>query len=178
MKKLVLFSAIIFGLVFYSCSSDDDSAAEEIVNLVGEWRLTNVDFTIMEDGGRPASDACIVELVVGYEFRADNKFYFILGEMDRPLFDPYAAEYWKWEGAIEEFKIVQTNPISPPYNFGLIPTNIQLTKVDGKNTLTFNSEMSNGSAAKFTLVKEAIDKTKFPVLTKPDGSSYYCGFFD
>lgn len=179
MKKLILFSAIVFGLMFYSCSSDDDDGvAEEKINLVGDWRLTNVDFTVMEDGGRPASDACIVELVVGYEFRADSKFYFILGEMDKPLFDPYAADYWKWEGEVEDFKIVQTNPMSPPYNFGLTPTNIVVKKIDGKAVVTFHSEMSNGSAANFTLVKEPIDKSKWPVLTKPDGSSYYCGFFD
>ncbi len=178
MKKLVLLSAIIFGLVLYSCSSDDDANVTEDFSLVGDWRLTNVDFTVMAEGGRPASDACIVELVAGYEFRADSKFYFILGEMDRPLFDPYAADYWTWEGDTEDFKIVQTNPMSPPYNFGLNPTDIEVKRVDGIIKMTFHSEMGNGSAAKFTLVKEAIDKTKLPALTKPDGSSYYCGFFD
>lgn len=176
MKKLVLFSALIFGLVFYSCSSDDDNAAEENVSLVGNWRLTNVDFTQMETGGIPASDACIVELVVGYEFHSNSSFSFILGEIDSPI--NFDGDYWTWEGDINDFKIVQTNPVSPPYNFSLTPTNIKLKDVDGKNILTFNSVMSNGSAAKFTLVKEAIDKTKFPALTKPDGSEYYCGFFD
>ena len=178
MKKLVLFSALVFGLVFYSCSSDDDNTKTDNVSLVGEWRLTNVDFTVMTEGGRPASDACIVELVAGYEFRADSKFYFILGEMDTPLFVPYAQEYWTWEGDKDDFKIVQTNPMSPPYNFGLNPTNLVVKKIDDIATMTFNSEMSNGSSAKFTLVKEAIDQTKLPVLTKPDGSAYYCGFFD
>lgn len=179
MKKLVLFSALVFGLVFYSCSSDDDNGpVEENVSLVGDWRLTNVDFTHMEEGGIPASDACIVELVVGYEFRADNKFYFILGEMDRPLFDPYAQDYWSWNGNTEDFEIVQTNPMSPPYNFGLSPTDIVVNKNNGKTLMTFNSKMGNGSSAKFTLVKESIEKTKFPVLRQPDGSSYHCGFFD
>lgn len=178
MKKLLLLSAIIFGLVFYSCSSDDDKAQSENFSLVGDWRLTNVDFTVMTEGGRPASDACIVELVVGYEFRADSKFYFILGEMDRPLFDPYASDYWKWEGDVEDFRILQINPMSPPYNFGLTPTNLVVKQINGKTTMTFHSEMSNGSAANFTLVKEPIDQTKFPKLTNPDGSSYYCGFFD
>lgn len=179
MKKLILFSALVFGMVFYSCSSDDDSAPiEEKVDLVGDWRLTNVDFTIMKEGGIPASDACITELVVGYEFSEDNKFYFILGEMDRPLFDPYAKDYWTWEGDIEDFKIVQTNPMSPPYNFGITPTNLEVKEVDGKTTMTFHSAMSNGSEADFTLVKEKIDKAKWPVLTEPDGSAYYCGFFD
>lgn len=178
MKNLVLVSALIFGLILSSCSSDDDSAPIENISLVGEWRLTNVDFTTMTEGGRPASDACIVELVSGYEFRADSKFYFILEEMDRPLFDPYAADYWTWEGNTEDFEIVQTNPMSPPYNFSLSPSNLEVKRIEGVITMTFNSEMSNGSAAKFTLIKDAIDQTKTPVLTKPDGSTYYCGFFD
>ncbi|WP_026452318.1 hypothetical protein [Aequorivita capsosiphonis] len=176
MKKLVLFSAIVFGLVFYSCSSDDDNVTEDNVSLVGDWRLTNVDFTDMQEGGIPASDACIVELIAGYEFHEDSSFSFILGEIDSPI--NFDGEYWTWEGVIDDFKIVQTNPMSPPYNFGLNPTGISVNKVDGKTTMTFNADMSNGSAAKFTLVKENIDKTKLPVLTKPDGSAYHCGFFD
>ncbi len=176
MKKLFLLSAVVFGLVFYSCSSDDDNAEADNFSLVGEWRLTNVDFTVFEEGGRPASDACIVELVAGYEFRTDSSFYFILGEIDSPI--NFSGEYWTWEGDISDFKIEQTNPANPPYNFGLNPTGIEVVKIDGKTTMTFHSEMSNGSAANFTLVKEAIDKTKLPVLTKPDGSVYHCGFFD
>lgn len=179
MKKLFLLTAVVFGMMFYSCSSDDDNAEiVDDISLVGDWRLTNVDFTHMEEGGRPASDACIVELVVGYEFRADHKFYFILGDMDRPLFDPYAADYWTWEGDVNDFEIKQTNPMNPPYNFALNPTDLVVKHVDGKDTMTFHSEMGNGSAANFTLVKEEIDKSKFPTLTQPDGSSYYCGFFD
>lgn len=176
MKKLVLLSAVIFGLVFYSCSSDDDNVAEENVNLVGDWRLTNVDFTIMKEGGRPANDGCIVEIIAGYEFRTDNSFYFILGEAGSSF--PTDGDYWTWEGDIKDFKIVQTNGAMPPYNFGLNPTNIVVKDIDGKSTMTFFSEMSNGSAANFTLVKGQIDQTKLPVLTQPDGSPYYCGFFD
>lgn len=176
MKKLVLLSALVFGFLFVSCSSDDDNDTKEKVSLVGDWRLTNVDFTIMEEGGRPASDACIVELVTGYEFRADSKFYFILGEGG--FFDPYAKDYWTWEGDADDFKIVQPNPMSPPYNFSITPTNLVVKEVDGKTMMTFHSKMGNGSEANFTLVKEAIDKTKSPKLTNPDGSDYYCGFFD
>ncbi len=175
MKKLVLLTALVFGVVLYSCSSDDDNAPEETVDLVGDWRLTNVDFTVFKEDGRPASDACIVELVAGYEFRSDKSFYFILGEGG--FFDPYAEKYWTWEGNIDDFKIVQTNGAMPPYNFSLNPTDIKVTKINGKSILTFHSEMSNGSSANFTLVKETIDKTKTPVLTKPDGSVYVCGFF-
>lgn len=178
MRKLVLLSAVVFGLVFYSCSSDDDNTQKDAVSLVGDWRLTNVDFTKMTEGGIPASDACVVELVTGYEFRSDSKFYFILADSEKPLFDPYAKDYWTWEGDIEDFKIEQTNPYNPPYNFGLNPTDIKVNEVNGKTILTFHSKMHNGSEANFTLVKETIDKTKQPELTNPDGSDYYCGFFD
>lgn len=175
MRKLILLSAIVFGLLFVSCSKDDDEAT---VELVGDWRVTNVDFTVMTEGGRPASDACIVELVTGYEFHADSKFYFILGEMDRPLFDPYAAEYWSWQGDTDAFTIVQNNPMSPPYNFGLTPTDIQIDNTGEKPVMTFNAVLGNGSEAKITLVKEPIDTTKFPAVTSPDGAPYHCGFFD
>lgn|SRR5690554_1335202 len=175
MKKLLLLSAIIFGMVFYSCSSDDDNNAEDAISLVGDWRLTNVDFTVFEEGGIPASDACIVELIAGYRFYSDKNFHFVLGEIDAPI--NFEGDYWTWEGDINDFKIIQTNPMSPPYNFGLNPTNLVVTTVDGKITMTFHSEMSNGSAAKFTLVKEDIDRLKLPELTKPDGSVYVCGFF-
>lgn len=177
MKKIVLFSAIVLGLVLSSCSKSDDNKVDE-VNLAGEWRLTNVDFTVMTEGGIPASDACIVEIIVGYEFNADNKLYIILGDLDRPLFDPYAADYWSWSGDTDGFVITQNNPMRPPYNFGLTPTDIQIDNTGAKPKMTFQAEMGNGSSAKFTLVKEAIDKTKFPVLTQPDGSSYHCGFFE
>lgn len=176
MKKLFLLTAVVFGLVFNSCSSDDDVNITEDISLVGDWRLTNVDFTVMGEGGRPASDACIVELVAGYEFRADNSFFFILGEAGSSF--PTTGDYWTWEGDKNDFNIVQTNPSSPPYNFSLIPTDVEVKNIDGKIIMTFHSEMSNDSAANFTLVKEAIDKTKLPVLTNPDGTAYYCGFFD
>lgn len=177
MKNFVLLSVLVFGVVFYSCSSDnDDKVVEENVTLVGDWRLTHVDFTVMKDGGRPASDACIVELVVGYEFRPDNSFYFILSDAGSSF--PTDGDYWTWEGDKDNFKIIQTNGAMPPYNFSLNPTDVEVKKVDGKNVITFHSEMSNGSAANFTLVKEEIDKSKIAILTKPDGSDYYCGFFD
>ena len=178
MRKLVLLSAVFFGLVFYSCSSDDDNSSEEKVELAGDWQLTNVDFTVMTEGGRPASDGCIVELVAGYEFGNDSKFYFILSDSERSFFDPYSQDYWSWKGNSEDFEIVQNNPGNPPYNFSLEPTDLEVKTLDGKTTMTFHSKMGNGSEAKFTLVKEKIDKTKKPVLTKPDGSSFYCGFFD
>lgn len=178
MKKGLFIIAIMAAFVASSCSSDDDNGSStDDITLVGEWRLTNVDFTVFEEGGMPASDACIVELLAGYEFSADNKFYYHLGEDSPPFFNTY-DEYWTWEGDINDFKIVQTNPSSPGYNFGLSPTNINSERIDGVATLTFHAEMFNGSAANFTLVKKEIDLSETPVLTKPDGSVYRCGFFD
>lgn len=176
MKKLILLSAIIFGLMFVSCSKSDDDVKTDVVELVGEWRVTNLDFTVMTEGGRPASDACIQELVTGYEFHADSTFSFILGEINSPI--NFEGEYWTWEGSTDGFKIIQNNPMSPPYNFSLTPTDIQIDNTGAKPVMTFHTEMSNGSSAKITLVKEPIDKTKFPVVTDPDGNPYHCGFFD
>lgn len=181
MKKLVLLSAIFFGLVFYSCSSDDDhnKVVEENVSLVGDWQLTNVDFSFINTEGRliPASDPCIVEIVAGYRFFADNSFFFILGEAGASF--PTKGDYWTWEGEVDDFKIVQKNLAMPPYNFGLTPTDLELKKVNGKDQITFNSVMGNGSTAKFTLVKtEEIDQSKLPKLTAPEDPDFYCGFFD
>lgn len=173
MKKLVLLSAVVFGLVFYSCSSDDDP------ELVGDWQLTNVDFTTINEEGRliPASDPCIVEIVAGYRFFADNSFFFILGEAGSDF--PTKGDYWTWEGNLDGFKIIQKNVAMPPYNFGLTPTNLVVKEVNGKTQMTFNSPMGNGSAAKFTLVKtKKIDQDDLPKLTDVDGSDYHCGFFD
>ena len=178
MRKLVLLSAVFFGLVFYSCSSDDDNSSEEKVELAGDWQLTNVDFTYMSpDGGRiRATDACIMELVAGYRFFSDNSFFFIL-KPGGPF--PTEGNYWTWKGDIEDFNILQPNPMNPPYDFSVAPIDLTMATVDGKTTITFNSKMGNKSEAKFTLVKtKEIDQSKLPVLTQPDGSSFYCGFFD
>lgn len=177
MRKLVLLSAVVFGLMFYSCSSDDDNGTkEEKVSLVGDWQLTNVDFTTFGEREIPASDACIVEIVAGYQFRLDNSFFFILGEAGSSF--PTKGDFWTWEGDADDFKIVQKNLSMPPYNFGLTPTDLEIKEVNGKSQMTFNSVMGNGSAAKFTLVKEEIDQAKLPVLTDPEGEPFYCGFFD
>lgn len=178
MKKLVLLSAVVFGLVFYSCSSDDDNGADATISLVGDWQLTNVDFTSINEEGRliPASDPCIVEIVAGYRFFADNSFFFILGEAGSSF--PTKGDYWTWEGDTNDFEIVQKNLAMPPYNFGLMPTNLEVKEVNGKIQMTFNSVMGNGSSAKFTLVKEEIDQDKLPKLTAPDDPDFYCGFFD
>ncbi len=180
MKKLFLLSAVVFGLVLYSCSSDDDNGTKEgEVSLVGDWQLTNVDFTTINEEGRliPASDPCIVEIVAGYRFFADKSFFFILGEAGSSF--PTKGDYWNWEGDLDNFKIVQKNLAMPPYNFGLTPTDLKVETVGGETKMTFNSVMGNGSAAKFTLVKtEEIDPAMLPVLTDPEGKPYYCGFFD
>ena len=178
MKKLVLLSAVVFGLVFYSCSSDDDNGTEETVSLVGDWQLTNVDFTSINEEGRqiPASDPCIVEIVVGYRFFADKSFYFILGEAGSSF--PTKGDYWTWEGDTDDFKITQKNLAMPPYNFGLTPEQLVVKEVNGKTQMTFTSVMGNGSTAKFKLVKEEIDPNKLPKLTAPNKPDFYCGFFD
>ncbi|RXJ50055.1 hypothetical protein [Gelidibacter gilvus] len=178
MKKLVLLSAVVFGLVFYSCSSDDDNGTEETVSLVGDWQLTNVDFTSINEEGRqiPASDPCIVEIVAGYRFFADKSFFFILGEAGSSF--PTKGDYWSWEGDTDDFKITQKNLAMPPYNFGLTPEQLVVKEVNGKTQMTFTSVMGNGSTAKFKLVKEEIDPNKLPKLTAPDDPDFYCGFFD
>lgn len=179
MKKLVLLSAIVFGLVFSSCSSDDDNNSKEEISLVGDWQLTNVDFTVMsDDGGKiRATDNCIMEIIAGYQFRQDNSFFFILGEAGSSF--PTKGDYWTWEGDADDFKIIQANGAMPPYNFSVKPTDLKVETIDGKNKMTFNSEMANGSVAKFILVKEKIDQAKLPQMTAPDGLDYeYCNYFD
>lgn len=177
MKKNFLFIFTAIAVLFaVSCSKDDDNKTiVEEAELVGNWQLTNVDFTVFEEGGRPASDACIVELVTAYQFKENGDFEFVLQESA-----PFpSGDFWTWEGDIDSFVIVQTNPAMPPYNFGLTPTNLKIVKQGETWKMTFNSVMGNGSKANFTLVKtETIDRTRIPALTKPDGSSYYCGFFD
>ncbi|MEO8934328.1 MAG: hypothetical protein ABI295_08470, partial [Xanthomarina sp.] len=66
---------------------------------------------------------------------------------------------------------------SPPYNFSVTPIDLEVNTVNGKTTMTFQSEMGNGSKAHFTLIKEEIDQTKLPVLTNPEGELYHCGYF-
>lgn len=179
MKKYLLILAIAFGAFAVSCSSDDDSGKTTTFSLIGDWQLTNVDFTVYEEGGRPASDACMVELVVGYKFLEDHTFYFVLNEAADSRFGAFIGDdTWTWEGTTEGFSITQSNPAMPPYNFGLQPRNVVIKKVNGKTTMTFNADMANGSTANFTLVQEGINVANIPSMTLPDGSSYACGLFD
>lgn len=177
-RSIFLFSALLLSAFILSCSSDDDGVVEEENILIGTWQLTHIDLTVFEDSGFPASDPCIVELVSGYDFAADQSFYFVLGEDSSFLPDPYQSDYWEWEGDVDNFEISQRNPAMPPYDFSLNPTNIDVKKVDGKWHMTFHSEMSNGSAANFSLVKQPLDLSLYPAVTAPDGSPYHCGFFD
>jgi len=172
-----LFAATMLTIGF-SCSSDDDGPTppEEDV-LVGTWQLTNIDFIHMEEGGFPASDACIWELVSFYEFKADGKFYYLLTDTAPPIFDPYANEYWNWIGDETDFNVTQLNPMSPPYNFGIHPTDVSAVKADGQWTITFTSDLSNGSKAKFTIRKKDIDLSLKPAVTDDQGNPYVCDFF-
>ena len=79
-----------------------------------------------------------------------KSFFFIL-KPGTPL--PSEGDYWKWEGDVEDFKILQPNPMSPPYNFSVTPTDLKVETVNGKTTVTFHSKMGNGSKANFTIVK-------------------------
>lgn len=171
-----LFAAILLTLGF-SCSSDDDANIQPENALIGTWQLTNIDFTRMVDGGFPASDACILELVSFYEFRADGKFYFLLTNTAPPIFDPYANDYWSWSGDKNNFIVTQTNPMSPPYNFSLQPTAVSVSEVSGEWIMKFSSELSNGSKAIFTLVKKPINLDLKPAVTDEDGNPYECNFF-
>lgn len=181
MKNYFFMLAIVFGMVAVSCSSDDDKGTTpaETFTLVGDWQLTNVDFTVYEEEGRPASDACMVELVVGYKFLEDNTFYFVLNEAADSRFGAFIDEdTWTWTGDVEGFSIIQSNPAMPPYNFGLNPSNVEVKKVDGQTVLTFRADMANGSTADFTLVKGNINIANLPSMTLPDGTPYACGLFN
>jgi len=173
-----LFSALVLS-VGISCSSDDDSTPEQPQEKVlpGTWQLTNIDFLHMEEGGFPASDACIWELVSFYEFKEDGKFYFLLTDSAPPFFDPYANEYWSWTGDDTEFIINQINPMSPPYNFSIMPTDLNVVKQNNQWSMKFTSELSNGSKAEFTLVKKEVDLSLKPAVTDTEGQPYECNFF-
>lgn len=175
-KKFLIIFVTIFSAFAVSCSDDDDPVVEQTPKLEGTWQLTNIDFSIFEETGMPASDACVVEMIAGYDFREDKRFYFVLGEGG--FFDPYEEDYWTWTGTINDFKIVQVNPSNPPYNFSLEPTNIAIGAHNDTWKMTFTAELFNGSVADFTLIKQDLDLTQRPVMTKPDGTVYECGFFD
>src|SRR5690606_22716265 len=94
------------------------------------------------------------------------------------LFDPSPADHCAREGDVNAFRAIQPNPPMPPYKLGVTPTTIELHKVVDMRTMTLKSDMFNGSVANFTLVKKQLDTDKLPVVTKPDGSVYVCGFFN
>src|SRR5690625_6788343 len=100
----------------------------------------------------PASDACVVEMISGYDFREDKRFYFVLGEGG--FFDPYEEDYWTWTGSINDFKIVQVNPSNPPYNFSLEPTDIAIGAHNDTWKMTFTAELFNGRSEERRVGKE------------------------
>lgn len=179
MKKisLLIVSAILLMVAVSSCSKENSSTPPDDV-LIGNWRLTNVDFSVMPSTGRPTSDACIVELISGYDFKDNGKFYFVLNEVGSQYFpDPYTNDYWEWTGSKDEFSINQKNIKMPPYNFGLTPTNVKFEKSDNTWSMNFDADLSNGSKAHFKLIKEDFNKTQSPKLTNPKGEVYECNFF-
>lgn len=176
-KALLIFTAFAIATGFYSCKKDknEDSLTPPEDVLIGNWQLTNLDFSVMPDSGFPASDVCVMEIVSGYEFRANHQLYVILGEDG--FFDPYAKDYWSWSGDKNDFEIIQNNPASPPYNFSLQPRDITFEKSDNTWILSFISDMKNGSTARFKLKKQEIALDKNPSVTDPNGESYQCNFF-
>lgn len=181
MKKisLTILSLMFLAAGLNSCSRggavtpEDEQPPADV--LVGDWQLTHLDFSVMPSTGFPASDACIWEIVSGFEFRADSFLYIILG--DDGFFDPYAKEYWTWSGDNDAFTVDQTNEKMPPYNFSLNPKNIKFEKTGDTWTVSFESDMSNGSTAKFKMKKQAINLDQNPAVTDPDGNDYECNFF-
>ncbi|HRP90986.1 MAG TPA: hypothetical protein PKX92_13225 [Edaphocola sp.] len=175
---LVIAAAALMVFAVIGCDKKEKNTVPEDV-MVGTWQLTNVDFSVMPTTGIPASDACIVELVSGYDFREDGKFYFVLNNKAANFFpDPYANDYWNWTGTKDSLVINQKNNRMPPYNFGFAPTNVKFEKSEATWTVNFDATLSNGSTAHFKLVKtDAIDKTKEPAMTNPEGNSYECNFF-
>lgn len=156
----------------YSCSSDDDAPdpVEETPELLGNWQLTNVDFIDVVEGGFPKEDRCMATLVLGYQFKTDDKLAIVIGYNF-----PSGEDLWTWEGDETGFVITQNNPAYPPYNFGLTSEGLEFVKVNGNWTMKFNSELGHGSKATFTLVKvDTINEDSIPVIKNPDGSIYTC----
>lgn len=181
-KSILLFCSVAIALLGYSCSSDDDSPIidDEQTTLVGSWQLETVDFSHIEEDAHPAykSDFCFMEYISGYEFREDGNFIFVAydDKFGTNELEDGEESIWKWEGDIDSFVLIQTNPNYPPYDMSIAPENIQIEKVDGEWILTFDAEMYLGSTGTFKLVKtESVDDTVKPELTENGEDKEACG---
>ncbi|WP_010254785.1 hypothetical protein [Myroides injenensis] len=181
MKKILLFCLAILPLISTSCSSDDNSIENPTPvvpenPLIGTWKVETVKFTKFVETGIPANDGCMIEGIVGYNFTKDKTFVFITGEGSS--FDPTAKKYWEWKGDEKGFEINQINPSSPPYNFGIKPTNVKITEVGGLYSMTFSAKLANGSEADYKLVKGTVDNKTLPKVTLPNGDDFSCELFN
>lgn len=171
-KSILLVCSIIAVLMGYSCSSDDNTAiVEEEVNLlVGEWQLEKANFSHIEDHGAPYfSDFCIIEYISGYHLKEDGTaIVVVVNDMfgTNSGINGNEEQIWYWTGDINGFTIDQPNP-GDTNGLGFTPndiTNIEVSEIDGKTTLTFDTNLALGSSATFTLVKKEIDFTQRPEL--------------
>lgn len=176
-KTLVLFCAILVAIFVVSCSDDDNAPVQENnVELLGSWQLNTVQITNFVESGFPAPDACMISYVTGYVFNDDGTVLISLLE-NTPFANMSKPEYWTWEGDITGFTITQVNQAMPPYNFGIAATNVNVEEVNGVWTMTFSTELANGTTADFTLIKQDINGTQQPVVLNEDGSAYTCNPF-
>lgn len=134
---------MLTGLLFVSCSSDDDdnSLSDDVLNLEGEWKFTKMNFldeSVLWDNGLEYTSANIFGYapymfeyaeVKGFNFGTvkvqDNsgnvqgdRFDYVLGED----FGQDADEgywYWNYLNDKESFEIIQVNPSFPPHNYSL-----------------------------------------------------------
>ncbi|HLS12324.1 MAG TPA: hypothetical protein VK050_09190 [Flavobacteriaceae bacterium] len=181
-RGIILFCSVVVALLGYSCSSDDNSPEE--ISLVGEWQLEKADFSHIEDHGAPYySDFCIIEYISGYTFNADGTaIVMVVNDMfgTNSGVNGKGEPIWYWTGDINDFTIDQPNP-GDTNGLGFTPndiTNRKISKVDGKWTLTFDTNLALGSSATFTLVKKDIDVTQRPELLENGAFKEPCKLLD
>lgn len=188
MKKNLLFLAVIFAFIGYSCSSDDDSPKidDDVATLVGEWQLETIDFSVIVEDAHPiyGSDFCVMEYIAGYSFNADHTFIFVVTE------DKFGTNsgvtsggehIWFWEGDVNGFSIAQPNPMhTNGYIFAPKEiTNVNVSKVNDEWILTFDAELHLESKGTFTFVKKEINTENHrPVLTLNGEAKEPCGKLD
>ncbi|UVD79180.1 hypothetical protein NWE55_13765 [Myroides albus] len=185
-KTLLILSLFTLSFIGTACSSDDNSSkdTEQVVKpdpgkqenlLVGTWQIKTIHFTKFVEEGIPASDACMIEGLTGYEFKKDKTFVFLAGE--NSAFDPSAKKYWEWSANENSFEIKQLNIAMPPYNFGLTTLNLKVEKSGDTHTMSFKAELANGSQADFVLEKTKVDPSIASKITLPNGDVFSCGLF-
>lgn len=169
--KLFLFVLSLLAIFTLSCSSDDSTPNPPKQQLIGTWKVNTVHFTRFVEAGIPANDGCMIEGILGYHFKEDGTFTFLVDK--NSAFDPEAKKYWEWSGDEKGFEIKQLNPSMPPYDFGFKALDVKLDKNSNPLSLTFSASLSNGSEAVITISKGAISDTP-PSMTLPGGEPFTC----